>query len=51
MDVPSFEEFKLLRYPTPNFTLLFAGVKFLPVIVTCVPTIPEDGEREVMAGA
>jgi len=32
--------------------MLFAGVgsKFVPVIVTVVPTCPEAGEKEVMAG-
>lgn len=35
-----------------NFTMLLAGValKFVPVIVTGVPAMPEAGENEVMDG-
>jgi hypothetical protein len=36
-----------------KLTILFAGValKFVPVIVTLVPGMPEEGEKEVMVGA
>ena len=36
----------------PKKTILFAGVvlKLVPVIVTDVPTGPEDGEKELIVG-
>ena len=36
----------------PNHTILFAAVvlKLVPVIVTDVPTGPDEGENEVMVG-
>ena len=41
-----------LAFTAPKKTILFVGValKFVPVIVTDVPTGPEVGEKELMVG-
>ena len=41
---------KLAETPPPNVTLA-APVKFVPVIVTAVPTLPDVGENDEIVGA
>jgi len=41
---------RFLIYPLPNFTVFPVGVNLSPVIVTEVPTGPEDGKSDEIVG-
>ena len=45
-----FGEETLDAIPLPKLTTLFVGVNPEPVAVTCVPTGPAEGERDVRVG-
>ena len=43
-----FEEARFVTTPPPKVTVLPVAVKPVPVIVTLLPTAPEEGERDWM---
>ncbi len=48
--VPLVDVARFVTYPLPNVTVFPVGVNLSPVIVTEVPTGPEDGKSDEIVG-